>query len=61
MNREYIDLMAVDKKLEKEMRRSQKVYEWWSLLSPGTPSFHHIPEVKIIPGQYRTMFLAAAG
>jgi hypothetical protein len=36
MNKEYKEVQELEKNLEKEMRRSQKVYEWWSLLSPGT-------------------------
>ncbi|MCX6581512.1 MAG: hypothetical protein NT166_15165 [Candidatus Aminicenantes bacterium] len=36
MNKEYKEMMALEKEMEMEMRRSQKVYEWWSLLSPGT-------------------------
>jgi hypothetical protein len=36
MNKEYKEVQAVEKNLEKEMRESKKVHEWLSLLSPGT-------------------------
>jgi hypothetical protein len=36
MNREYKEMMALEKDMENEMRNSKKAYEWWSLLSPGT-------------------------
>ncbi len=36
MNREYKEVQAAEKDMEKEMRDNIKVYHWFSLISPGT-------------------------
>ena len=36
MNREYKEMLTFEKKMEKEMRDNIRMYQWLSLISPGT-------------------------